>query len=357
MNLDLTAFLTNLENLSGGNKKEKRGSVPYETVMRHHIPENIIFAVRLDDNAMKEIDPGARERKIFRVTIIGSITNLLLLVFKFAAGIVGQSAAMIADAVHSLSDFITDIIVIIFVKIANKPQDKDHDFGHGKYETLATAIIGLVLFFVGAGIFWNGAKSIWGFLHGQALEEPGMIALWAALISIVSKEALYQYTRIAGEKVNSKSVVANAWHHRSDALSSIGTAAGIGGAILLGENWRVLDPAAAVVVSFFIIKVAYKLFKPCIDELIEASLPDETERQITDILLSLPEVSSPHNLRTRRIGNNCAVDVHVRMDGKMTVEQSHAVTRELETKLKGLLGSGAFISIHVEPVKTGPENR
>ena len=264
---------------------------------------------------------------------------------------------MIADAVHSLSDFITDIIVIIFVKIANKPQDKDHDFGHGKYETLATAIIGLVLFFVGAGIFWNGAKSIWGFLHGQALEEPGMIALWAALISIVSKEALYQYTRIAGEKMNSKSVVANAWHHRSDALSSIGTAIGIGGAILLGEKWRVLDPIAAVVVSFFIIKVAYKLFKPCIDELIEASLPDETEKQITDILLSFPEVSSPHNLRTRRIGNNCAMDVHVRMDGKMTVEQSHAVTREMETKLKDLLGSGAFISIHVEPAKPESEDR
>ena len=305
-------------------------------------------------NDMEELDSRTRERKIYKVTIAGSITNLLLLVFKFAAGIIGQSAAMIADAVHSLSDFITDIIVIIFVKIANKPQDKDHDFGHGKYETLATAIIGLVLFFVGAGIFWNGAKSIWGFLHGQALEEPGMIALWAALISIVSKEALYQYTRIAGEKMNSKSVVANAWHHRSDALSSIGTAIGIGGAILLGEKWRVLDPIAAVVVSFFIIKVAYKLFKPCIDELIEASL---TEKQITDILLSFPEVSSPHNLRTRRIGNNCAMDVHVRMDGKMTVEQSHAVTREMETRLKELLGSGAFISIHVEPAKPEPEDR
>ena len=304
---------------------------------------------------MEELDTRTRERKIFQVTIIGSITNLLLLVFKFAAGVIGQSAAMIADAVHSLSDFITDIIVIIFVKIANKPQDKDHDFGHGKYETLATAIIGLILFFVGAGIFWNGTKSIWGFLHGEALEEPGMIALWAALISIVSKEALYQYTKITGDKMNSKSVVANAWHHRSDALSSIGTAVGIGGAILLGENWRVLDPVAAVVVSFFIIKVAYKLFKPCIDELIEASLPDETEKEITDILLSFPQASSPHNLRTRRIGNNCAMDVHVRMDGNMTVEQSHAITREMETKLKELLGSGAFISIHVEPVKPEPK--
>ena len=294
-----------------------------------------------------------RERKIYRVTIIGSICNFLLLAFKFTAGIIGQSAAMIADAVHSLSDFITDIIVLIFVRIANKPQDSGHDFGHGKYETLATAIIGLILFFVGLGIFWNGATSIMDVLQGKSLEAPGMIALYAALVSIVLKEGLYRYTRKAGEKVRSQSVVANAWHHRSDAFSSIGTAAGIGGAILLGENWRVLDPIAAVIVSFFIIKVAYKLFKPCIEELIEASLPEETEQEITRILLSFPQVSSPHNLRTRRIGNNCAVDVHVRMDGQMTVEQSHSITREMEDRLRALLGQGAFISIHVEPVKGG----
>ena len=298
---------------------------------------------------MEKTDSQTRERKIYRVTIIGSVCNFFLLAFKFAAGIIGQSSAMIADAVHSLSDFITDIIVLIFVKIANKPQDKDHDFGHGKYETLATAVIGLILFFVGIGIFWNGAVSIWGVIHGKELEAPGMIALYAALVSIVLKEALFQYTKKTGEKVNSKSVVANAWHHRSDAFSSIGTAAGIGGAILLGDSWRVLDPIAAVIVSFFIIKVAWKLFKPCIDELIEASLPEETEREIIGILLSFPQVSSPHNLRTRRIGNNCALDVHVRMDGQMTVEQSHAITREMENKLRNLLGPGAFISIHVEP--------
>ena len=310
----------------------------------------LLPAKRQKTTDMEDTDEKTRERKIYRVTIIGSICNLMLLIFKFVAGIVGQSAAMIADAMHSLSDFVTDIIVIVFVKISNKPQDKDHDFGHGKYETLATAIIGIILFFVGIGILWNGACSIWGVLHGEKLEEPGKIALYAALASIVLKEALYQYTRIVGEKVNSKSVVANAWHHRSDAFSSIGTAIGIGGAILLGDNWRVLDPIAAVIVSFFIIKVAYKLFKPCIDELIEASLPEETEKEITGILLSFPEVSNPHNLRTRRIGNNCAMDVHVRMDGEMTVEQSHAVTREMEKKLKDLLGKGAFISIHVEPL-------
>lgn len=313
-----------------------------------------IYRTNIEED-MEEIDSRTRERKIYKVTIIGSVCNFALLVFKFAAGIIGQSSAMIADAVHSLSDFITDIIVLVFVRISNKPQDKDHDFGHGKYETLATAIIGAILFFVGIGIFWNGATSIWGFIHGEQLGEPGLIALYAALISIVLKEALYQYTRITGERMGSRSVVANAWHHRSDALSSIGTAVGIGGAILLGESWRVLDPIAAVVVSFFIMKVACMLLKPCIDELIEKSLPDETEQAITDIILSFPEVSNPHNLRTRRIGNNCAMDVHVRMDKDMTVARSHAITREMEKKLRNLLGKGSFISIHVEPVKDGTE--
>lgn len=157
---------------------------------------------------------------------------------------------MLADAVHSLSDFVTDIIVIVFVRISAKPEDESHDYGHGKYETLATAIIGILLLFVGFGILWSGASSIYRFLQGDSLQEPGILALAAALISIVSKEVLYRYTVFKGKKLNSQAVIANAWHHRSDALSSIGTAIGIGGAILLGPHWRVLDPIAAVVVSF-----------------------------------------------------------------------------------------------------------
>ena len=183
---------------------------------------------------------ATREKDIYRVTVVGSVVNFLLLVFKFFAGIVGHSAAMLADAVHSLSDFITDIIVIVFVRISAKPEDEGHDYGHGKYETLATAIIGVFLLFVGFGIFWNGASSIYRFLQGGSLQEPGMLALVAALVSIVFKEVLYQYT-VSRWKLNSQAVVANAWHHRSDALSSIGTAVGIGGAILLGDHWRVLD--------------------------------------------------------------------------------------------------------------------
>ena len=174
-----------------------------------------------------ESEKSSREKGIYKVTIVGSIVNFLLLVFKFFAGIAGHSAAMLADAVHSLSDFITDIVVIVFVRIAGKPEDKGHDYGHGKYETLATAIIGLLLLCVGFGIFWNGASSIYTFLQGGQLESPGVVALVAALVSIVSKEILYQYTVIQGKKLNSQAVVANAWHHRSDALSSIGTAIGI----------------------------------------------------------------------------------------------------------------------------------
>ena len=198
----------------------------------------------------------SREKEIYKVTIVGSIANFVLLAFKFVAGILGHSAAMLADAVHSLSDFVTDVIVLVFVRISNKPQDKDHDYGHGKYETLATAIIGILLLLVGFGILWNGAFSIWAFMKGEQLEAPGMVALIAALISILLKEILYQYTVIKGKNLNSQAVVANAWHHRSDAFSSIGTAIGIGGAILLGEHWRVLDPIAAVIVSFFIMKVS-----------------------------------------------------------------------------------------------------
>ena len=246
---------------------------------------------------------------------------------------------------------ITDIDVIVFVRIAGKPEDKGHDYGHGKYETLATAIIGLLLLCVGFGIFWNGASSIYTFLRGGQLESPGVVALVAALVSIVSKEILYQYTVIQGKKLNSQAVIANAWHHRSDALSSIGTAIGIGGAILLGDHWRVLDPVAAVVVSFFIMKVSVRLLIPCVDELLEKSLPEDVEKEIEQTVLSFPGVSQPHHLRTRRIGNYYAIELHVRMDGKITLEEAHSTATAIENKLKEMFGKGTHVGIHVEPTK------
>lgn len=299
-----------------------------------------------------EHTPDARKKRIMRVTLWGSFANFVLLVFKLIAGIVGQSSAMIADAIHSLSDFMTDIVVLLFVNISSKPKDDSHEYGHGKYETLATSLIGLVLVGVGFVLFWEGANKIYGFFFlSIPLDSPKTIALIAALLSIVVKEVLYQMTVWVGRKENSAVVVANAWHHRSDALSSIGTAIGIGGAILLGENWRVLDPLAAVIVSLFIVKVALRLVVPAVNELLEKSLPKEMEKEILDIISESPEVRNPHNLRTRRIGNNIAIEAHIRVDGQISVTQAHNITREIERKLRDKFGEATHIALHVEPIQ------
>lgn len=294
---------------------------------------------------------NTREKSIFRITWIGSVVNFLLLVFKFIAGILGHSSALVADAVHSLSDFITDIIVIVFVKISGKPEDADHRYGHGKYETLATALIGLALFVVGVGLLVSGATKVSQVIKGEVLPAPTVIALIAATVSIVAKEILYRYTVVVGKRLNSQAVVANAWHHRSDAFSSIGTLVGVGGAIFLGEKWRILDPIAAIVVSAFIIKVAVDLIKPCVDELLERSLPVETENRILELITSFDEVSSPHHLRTRRIGNHIAIEVHLRMEGQTTLEDAHSVATSVEKRLKEEFGPDTHVGIHMEPIK------
>lgn len=300
---------------------------------------------------MTKSDNTSREKEIYKVTLCGGVVNLLLLVFKFVAGVTAHSSAMIADAVHSLSDFVTDIVVIAFVRISGKPQDEDHDYGHGKYETFATALIGAALLIVGIGIFADSASGIVGFMRGERLEAPGMLAFVAALVSVLSKEAVYRYTVIQGRRLNSKAVIANAWHHRSDALSSVGTMAGIGGAIFLGDTWRVLDPLAALVVSLFVIRVAWQLVKPSIDELLEKSLPKEMEDTITAVILSFKGVRSPHHLRTRYIGNTIAIEVHIRLDGSMTLNEAHDITKRIEAALKEKFGERTHIGIHMEPWK------
>ena len=297
------------------------------------------------------MDNPNREKEIYRVTVVGSAVNLLLLIFKFVAGFVGHSAAMIADAVHSLSDFVTDIVVIVFVRISSKPVDASHGYGHGKYETLATAIIGLVLVGVAVGIFVGALRDILFVISGGVLEKPGTIALLAAAVSIVLKELIYRYTVYKGKDVQSQALIANAWHHRSDAFSSIGTLIGIGGAIFAGAKWRVLDPVAAIVVSFFIAKVAFSILKGSLDELLEHSLPASAEEEIKGIILSVDGVSSPHHLRTRRIGYGYAIDVHIRMDGSITLDEAHRRTSVVENLLKERFGAGTIVSIHTEPVK------
>ena len=299
-------------------------------------------------NVMKEKD---REKSIYRVTLAGSAVNVVLLVFKFVAGFLGGSAAMIADAVHSLSDFITDVIVLLFVKLSAKPEDSDHDYGHGKYETLATSLIGLALMFVGIMILYNGVCSIALAIMGNPLPQPGMIALAAALVSIALKEWAYRFTVKVGRKCESQAVIANAWHHRSDALSSIGTAVGIGGAILLGEKWAVLDPIAAVVVSVFIIRTAWQLTNQSAGELLEQSLPADMEREIVDIVAREPMTSEVHHLRTRRIGSHIAIEMHLRMPGDISLYESHQHATNIEQKLRKRFGASTHIGLHVEPLK------
>ncbi len=293
----------------------------------------------------------SRASEIYKVTLIGSLGNVLLMIFKFIAGIAGHSSAMVADAVHSLSDFLTDVVVLIFVHVSAKPQDESHDYGHGKFETMATFLIALALIGAAIGIIFSGSTKLVAWLDGEELEAPGMLALWAALLSILVKEVLYRYTARRGKELESQAMIANAWHHRSDALSSIGAAIGIGGAILLGHRWTVLDPLASIVVGAMLVKVAVKLMKTSVDELTECSLPAEMENEIMALILSQSDVQEPHNLRTRRIGNRIAIEVHVRMRGDHSLNFAHEKATALERLLKERFGPQTHVTVHMEPIK------
>lgn len=293
-----------------------------------------------------------REKEIYKVTLAGSAGNAALCAFKFVAGIVGCSLAMIADAVHSLSDFVTDVLVIVFVHISAKPQDQTHDYGHGKFETIASFLIALALVAAATCIVVSGVLKLLSWLNGAQLESPGWIAFWAALLSIVVKELLYRYTVWKGRALDSQVMIANAWHHRSDALSSIGAAIGIGLAIWLGQRWAVCDPLASIVVGLMLVRVAYTLLKTSIDELTECSLPKETEDEIMQIIQSFSDVQQPHNLRTRRIGSRIAIEAHVRMDGQLPLDTVHARATTIERKLKERFGANTHVTLHMEPVKS-----
>ena len=255
-----------------------------------------------------QLNEATRCQEATRVTWVGFVINAVLTGLKIAAGIQANSAAMVADGVHSLSDFFTDVVVLVGFKITEKPADDQHNYGHGKYETLATVIISMTLIFVGFNILTSGAKNIYSVLfQGKVLGKPGIAALAAAAVSIVGKEWLYRYTRTVGDKINSSAVIANGWHHRSDAFSSIGTFIGIGGAIFLGDKWTILDPIASVVVSVFIFKVALQIFGPAMNELMESSLGEDELCAIREIIMDCPDVMSHHHLRTRRVGSINAI--------------------------------------------------
>lgn len=290
-----------------------------------------------------------RNREIYKVTLLGGVVNVVLLLFKFVAGILGHSAAMVADAIHSLSDFVTDVVVLFFVRVSAKPKDRSHDYGHGKYETLAMTLIGVALFVVAIGIIYSGTTKIISWANGNTLETPGMLALWAALLSIGLKECVYRYSMTKARELNSQAVEANAWHHRSDALSSAGTALGIGGAIFLGQRWTVLDPIASVVVGAFIVKVSVDLLRDGIGDLMEQSLPDAVEEEILHLVASLPGDIKPHDLCTRRLGNHYAIELHILMDGDVSLLEAHDKASEVEDLLRDHYGEETHVAVHVEP--------
>lgn len=290
-----------------------------------------------------------RSKEAKKITLVGFFINALLAVLKLVAGIIGRSGAIVADAVHSLSDFLTDIVVLIGFKLTSKPEDECHNYGHDKYETIATVIISLALAIVGYQILKSGVTNVLLVLKGENLPKPGMIALIAAVISIISKELLYRYTVIKGKKINSSSVIANAWHHRSDAFSSIGTMIGIGGAIILGQRWTILDPIASIIVSLFIFKVAYDIFIPSINELVERSLSNEERLRIETLIKEFHDIKDYHKLRMRKLGTKTVIECHIMVDETLNIKEAHDISTEMESKIKNLIGDISIITIHIEP--------
>ena len=292
-----------------------------------------------------------RVKEIAKVTLKGSIVNLLLVCVKVAAGVAGHSAAMVSDAVHSLSDLLTDFVVLAFVRVSGRPKDASHDYGHGKFETMASLLIGIFLAAAAIGIVVSGAVKLSSWLQGEDIPAPGRMALWAALLSIAAKELLFRYTDAKGRKLDSPALRANAWHHRSDALSSIGAAIGIAGALLLGDRWTVLDPLASIVIGAMLVKVAWDMLGPSFGELTDSSLPAETEQEIIRMIRDIPGIFEPHNLRTRRIGRLIAAEVHIRLDGSQSLSEAHEKASEVERRFKERFGRESHIIVHMEPLK------
>ena len=289
------------------------------------------------------------ENVIKHVTWVGFWVNAILMVIKIAVGILGHSDALIADGIHSVSDFATDFIVLLFVGIAYRAADSDHPYGHGKYETFAALLIAAILLVVAIGIGWNGMEAIGRSLRGEVLPRPDLITVPVAIIAIAGKEWLYRYTLRQGRRIDSQSLMANAWHHRSDAISSIATLIGVTVAHFLGVEWRILDPIASVVIAVFIAVSALEIARPSVNELLEISLPAETLERLRRAIMSVPGVKDFHHLRSRRNGHSFLVECHIKVDPDITVTQGHAISTAVEIALRAVLGPDSIITVHIEP--------
>jgi cation diffusion facilitator family transporter len=283
-------------------------------------------------------------KQIRRITIIGLLVNLVLVVIKFGLGIVGRSQAVVADAVHSLSDMGTDLLILFGVKFWTAPADERHPYGHQRLETVITLCISLLLAVVAIGLGWDAIRR----LGGEAQCAPLSIALLGPLVSIISKEILFRRTRKVGQQIHSPALIANAWHHRSDALSSI-PALVVVVAASANPKWAFLDSIGAMVVSILILKVAWDIASPALSELMDHGACREDLHVIESLSLSVDGVQSIHRLRTRRIGSGWFVDLHVIVDGDMTVREGHDIATALQDTLLENGPSVADVTVHVEP--------
>lgn len=303
---------------------------------------------------MTTIDLQIRANLALRVTREGLVVNIVLFLVKLAAGIVGHSQAMLADAVHTLSDFVSDIAVLLGIRYSSKPVDTDHAYGHGQYETLTAAFVGLLLFGVGLKIGWEAVRSLIAALDGTLPEPPERLAFWAAILSVVAKEAIFRRTLAVGKLTQNDALVANAWHHRSDAFSSVASALGIGAAVFLGKEWSVMDPVAALFTSFLLLRVSLGIIREKVGGLTERALPCEQLEEIRNLVLSYPEFSEPHNLRTRMVGPVPVIDLHVRVAPDMSVQEAHRLASLLEKDLQRRFGEETITNIHIEPLSKPP---
>ena len=286
---------------------------------------------------------------IRHVTWVGFWVNAALMIIKIVVGITGKSDALVADGIHSLSDFATDFIVLALVGIAYRGADSDHPYGHGKYETFGALLIAIILIIVAAGIGWGGIDSVIRALRGEVLPRPDMLTMIVAIVAIAAKEILYRYTLHQGRIIDSPSLIANAWHHRSDAISSIATLVGVSISYFLGESWRILDPIASILIAVFIAISALEIARPSVNELLEKSLPSETLDRLSRAITSVPGVKAFHHLRSRRNGHSYLVEVHIKVDPDITVTQGHAISTAVEIALRAILGLDSIITVHVEP--------
>lgn len=296
----------------------------------------------LETSASADINENAIIRNLSLVSIVG---NIILSGFKMFAGIAGHSGAMVSDAIHSLSDVITTFIAFFGVKISQRPADKSHPYGHERIECVAALILGLILMLTGIGVGKVGMENIFTKDY-DTLSIPGIIALIAAILSIIGKEAMYWYTRYYAKLINSAAFMADAWHHRSDALSSVGSLIGIGGAML---GFPVLDSVASVVICLFILKVAYDIFKDAVTKMLDTSCDAEYEQELTNYIASQNDVIRVDMLQSRMFGNKVYIDLEIAVDGNKSLRDAHAVADRVHDNVENDFPNIKHIMIHVNP--------